>query len=79
MESFIKETLILSVGQGNPGALTVLISVARDHPGQFVMFAETCLQKGWLGSDLWVKFKECNQDVSELLRLAQQENRNNTE
>lgn len=68
MDSLIIETLILTIGQGNPGAITVLIAVARDHPNQFVQFAETCLQKGWVGPDLWIKYKECNKDVSELLR-----------
>jgi hypothetical protein len=68
LNSVIIETTILTVGQGNPGAITVLIAVAREYPKQFAQFAETCLQKGWLGPDLWVKYKECNKDVSELLR-----------
>jgi hypothetical protein len=68
LNSVIVETTILAIGQGNPGAITVIIAVAREHPNQFAQFAETCFQKGWLGPDLWVKFKECNKDVSELLR-----------
>jgi hypothetical protein len=80
MDILVIQTLATTISQGNPGALSVLISVAREHPEQFTMFTQTCLRKRWLGSDLWVKYKECNQNVSELLlRAAHEQNGNNTQ
>ena len=80
MDILVIQTLAATISQGNPGALSVLISVAREQPEQFASFAEACLRRGWLGPDLWVMYKQCNHNIPELLlRSTQEENRHDTQ
>jgi hypothetical protein len=80
MDILAVQAIAASISQGNPGALSVLVSVGQDHPDQFVWFVETCLRKGWLGPVLWVRYKQCNQNISQLLsRAAQEENGQDTQ
>lgn len=73
--------VIHAIGQGNPGALTVISLVAKEHPDKFAQFAEACLLRGLVGPDLWDEFKRKHrQNVSDLLRaLTEQNDRNDAE
>lgn len=72
MEEFIY-TVLLSVSQGNPGAITVVNALLEKFPGEFVDFMDKLMSLSLVGSELWVKYKECGKDLNclaEFLRSA---------
>lgn len=72
MEEYVYSVLH-TVSQGNPGAITVINGLLRKYPGEFVDFTDKLLTLSLVGSELWVKFKACNKDLdclAEFLRAA---------
>lgn len=62
------DVIINRIGQGNPGALTVITLVMKEHPTRFAEFAEMCLLRNLTGPDLWDEFKrKYRQNISEFL------------
>ncbi len=77
MEELIYAELIyevfLTVSQGNPGAITVVTQLLKTYPGEFMGFVDKLVSLSLVGSELWVKYKECGNDLSrlaEFLRTA---------
>lgn len=62
MEEFIY-TVLLTVSQGNPGAITVVNELLRKYPGEFVDFTDKLVSLSLVGSELWVKYKACGKDL----------------
>ena len=65
MEAFIC-TVLLTVSQGNPGAITVVNELLRKFPGEFVDFMDKLVSLSLVGSELWVKYKDCGKDLDRL-------------
>lgn len=55
--------ILSQVSQGNPGAITVIKMLMETFPSEFMNFVEKMLQLSLVGSELWVKYKECNKDL----------------
>lgn len=73
MEEFIYAVL-LTVSQGNPGAITVVNELLRQFPGEFVELMDKLVSLSLVGSELWTKYKECGKDLhclAEFIRTAQ--------
>ncbi len=71
MEEYIYAVL-LTVSQGNPGAITVVNELLRKYPGEFVDFTDKLVSLSLVGSDLWVKYKDCGKNLdclAEFLRM----------
>lgn len=62
MEEYIYAVL-LTVSQGNPGAITVVNELLRKYPGEFVDFTDKLVSLSLVGSELWVKYKACGKDL----------------
>jgi hypothetical protein len=72
MEEFIYAVL-LTVAEGNPGAITVVTQLLEKYPGEFVDFTDKLVSLSCVGSELWVKYKDCGKDIAclaEFLRTA---------
>ena len=56
----------MQITEGNPGALAVLAEATK------LNFANIFLFGAWevKGSNLWVKYKECDKDIKKLIALA---------
>ena len=63
MEEYIYAVL-LTVSQGNPGAITVVNELLRKYPGEFVDFTDKLVSLTLVGSELWVKYKDCGKDIA---------------
>lgn len=59
---------VLHTGNGNPGAITVLATVRRDFPDEFVFILDKLEQREIRGSDIWLIYKEeCEQSIERFL------------
>lgn len=57
---------IVNRGEGNPGAVTVLARILREHGP--LMYTRVAPNLG-RGPDIWIKFKnECDKDLDELVK-----------
>ncbi len=55
--------LLYDLSEGNPGAITVLKSLMKEAPEESFMILEKLEKHQIKGSDLWVLFKQNQQDI----------------
>lgn len=48
----------LRIGNGNPGAITVLATIHREFADEFVFILDKLEQREIRGSDVWLMFKK---------------------
>ena len=59
---------MIGLGQGNPGALTVLSVVQREHTDRLPGLVDTLEQHMIYGSDIWVVYKNhCAKNIDRFL------------
>lgn len=61
---------IATLSEGNPGALTVLIDLAKAGGHDVLFYMLVC---GPTGSDIWVEYKDnCGQDIDKFITVMRE-------
>lgn len=61
------QELLLAMGEGNPGAITVMARLLEREDGLFVLLHLD--EMGIYGPDIWVAYKDhCDEDLEQLAR-----------
>ena len=60
---FLLNELIVDLGEGNPGGLSVLKMILNEFPEDSFEIIEKLVKHQIKGSNIWVLFKEKGQDI----------------
>jgi hypothetical protein len=62
LQELLKE-LLINLGEGNPGAISVLRMMLDEYPEETFEVTEKLVRHQIKGSDMWVLFKEKEKDI----------------
>jgi len=58
---------ILDVSEGNPGALEVMIKLAKNYPDKLPIILDVLQTKNIRGMHIWIIYKLCKKSVDEFV------------
>lgn len=66
LQALLKE-LLINLGEGNPGALSVLRMMLDEYPEDSFEITEKLVKYQIRGYDMWILFKEKSQDIHQFV------------
>ncbi len=60
---YLFRELLIDLGEGNPGAISVLRMMLQEYPDDSFKITEKLVKHQIKGSDLWILFKQNQQNI----------------
>ena len=58
---------LITLANGNPGALEVVAKLVQKYPDTYMTHAATLQVNNIRGADIWIIYKLCNKDIEKFI------------